>query len=284
MIVVRIAGGLGNQMFQYATAFSLALRHGAELVLDTSWTLEIGRTFELDCFRLDARVCPVWKVGRVPNASRIVRAAQHLRPSRRPWLHVIAEDHHTNEFDPAVLDAPDDTYLCGYWQFPEYFSAHEADVRHSLAFPQLSGEAASVAEEIKSERAISVHVRRGDFLEHEHLRNLDAGYYVRGTSAIIDVVGDARIFVFSDDPRWCSENLQFAGATTVVDRASDPRRAWEDMCLMSLCDHHVIANSTYSWWGAWLNPSADKIVVAPARWVGSDHRVGDPVPQEWTRI
>jgi Glycosyl transferase family 11 len=284
VIVVRLTGGLGNQMFQYATGLSLALRHGVELVLDTSWTLEMGRAYELDCFQPDARLCPVGKVGRVPNTSRMVRVLQRLRPSRRPWLHVITENHHTNEFDAAVLHAPDDTYLCGYWQFEEYFSAHESEVRQSLRFPALTGDAERIAQEVQRTQAVSVHVRRGDYLKHEHLRILDVGYYTRATQKVIEVVGDARIFVFSDEPQWCAENLEFKSPTTVVDRSFDPQRDWEDMCLMSLCDHHVIANSTYSWWGAWLNPSPEKIVVAPARWVGSDHRAGDPVPRRWVRI
>jgi Glycosyl transferase family 11 len=284
VIVVRLQGGLGNQMFQYATGLSLAQRHDAELVLDTSWTVEVGHAYKLGCFDLGVRVCPVWEVARVPNPSRIVSALQRLRPSRRRFVRVLAEDLSTNAFDPAVLNAPDDTYLCGYWQFEDYFVDHEADIRRAFEFPPLSAESGRIAEEIRTAPALSVHVRRGDYVDHDHLGFLDEAYYERAIETIANSVGEIRPFVFSDDPAWCAGRLRFADAATIVERPLAADRDWEDMKLMSLCDHHVIANSTYGWWGAWLNPSRSKLVVAPTRWVQSEKRAGDPVPGRWIRV
>src|SRR5687767_7196827 len=127
-------------MFQYATGRRLAERHDVELVLDTSWTIEVGRAYKLGCFDLGVRVCPVWEVARVPNSSRVVRALQRMRPSRRPFVRVIAEQLSTNAFNPAVLTAPGNSYLCGYWQFEDYFVDQEAEVRRAFEFPPLSAE------------------------------------------------------------------------------------------------------------------------------------------------
>jgi hypothetical protein len=287
LIVVRMQGLLGNQMFGYAAARRLALVHDTDLVVDISLRMQqgiAGDPFGLDCFDHNARVCPVWEVARVPNPSRVVRALQRLRPSRRPFLRPLDEDTSTNAFVPAVLTAPDGTYLRGYWQFEEYFCDREHEIRRDFTFPPLSVESQEIADEIAACAATSVHVRRGDYVRHGHLSHLDQSYYARAVKRIAEVVGDVTAFVFSDDPAWCRANLRLPCLTRLVDRLLPADRAWEDMCLMSRCDHHVIANSTYRWWGAWLNPSATKLVVAPETWVLSPRRVADPVPDRWLRM
>jgi hypothetical protein len=284
LIVVRLSGGLGNQMFQYAAGRSLAERRCVELVLDSSWTVEIGRPYKLGFFDLGVRVCPVWQVARVPNSSRLVRLLQRARPSRRPFVTVLAEELSTNAFDPAVLSASDFSYLCGYWQFEAYFSEYADDIRRAFEFPALSVESQQIADRIRSTTAVSVHVRRGDYTDHAHLGFLDASYFHRAVETICTSTPDVELFVFSDDPAWCAQNLRFAVPLTIVERPLVPDRDWEDMRLMSLCHHHVIANSTYGWWGAWLDPSPSKLVVAPKKWVETEKRVGDPVPAGWIRV
>jgi hypothetical protein len=290
VIVVTLKGRLGNQMFEYATGRSLAERHQTELVLDTSWMIHFRRgggseRYELDCFDLGVRVCPVWEVARVPNPSRVIYALQHLRPSRRRFLHVIAEDTSTNAFEPAVLTAPDNTFLVGgYWQFEDYFAEHEAVIRQAFAFPPLSEPSERLADQIRGTPAVSVHVRRGDYAGIGLLGFLDEDYYERALETIAAAAGELHLFVFSDEPDWCRENLRLPYPTTIVDRPLTPDRAWEDMQLISLCRHHVISNSTFSWWGAWLNPSPTKVAVAPKRWTLSPKRIGDPIPSRWIRV
>ena len=284
VIIVRLAGGLGNQMFQYATGRRLAEHHHVELVLDTSWTVEIDRPFELSCFDLTEQARPVWEVARVPNSSPVVRALQRVRPSRRRFLVVVSDDLETNSFQPAVLAAPNHAYLCGWWQFEGYFIDHEATIRRAFVFPPLSDESDMIAEQISTTTAVSVHVRRGDYLSHSRLGFLDESYYRRAVESIRSRVGDTEVFVFSDDPSWCKRQLQLPVPTHVIERRLPVGRDWEDMCLMSLCSHHVVANSTFSWWGAWLNSSPSKLVVAPSRWVQDEKRVGDPVLDSWIRV
>lgn len=288
VIVVRLQGGLGNQMFVYATGRSLAERHRTEFVLDASWMAPHkgggSVRYALGCFDLAERVCPVWEVARVPNPSRLVYALQRLRPSRRRFFHVISESRSTNAFVPGVLTAPDDTYLRGYWQFEEYFVEHEPLIRRVFRFPPLSVEGERIADVIRTSPAVSVHVRRGDYVGHDRLAFLDEAYYRRAVGTIADAIGEVSLFVFSDDPEWCAKKLRLAYPTTIVQRSLPTGGVWEDMQLMSLCQHHVIANSTYSWWGAWLNPSPSKLVVAPKHWVRSEKRAGDPVPERWIRV
>jgi Glycosyl transferase family 11 len=282
VIVVRLQGRLGNQMFGYAIGRSLAERHGAELVLDTSWTEQGTTVYELGIYDLGVRACPVWEVARVPNASRTIRALQRLRPSGRRFLHVVAERSH-DVFEPQVLTAPDDTYLVGFWQFEEYFAAHEELIREAFAFPPLSPASERVAEKIQETVAVGVHVRRGDYSHNELLGVLDAAYYERAADTIAEQVGDLRLFVFSDDPAWCAAELRFRHPATIVDRPLEPDRHWEDLALMTLCRHHVIANSSYGWWGAWLSASPSKVVIAPKRWFRRE-TAGDPVPDRWLRV
>jgi hypothetical protein len=277
-------------MFQYAAGRALAERHGTELVLDTSWILQFRRDAgvvanELGCFYLDEPVLPVWEVARLPNSRTWVRTLQRLRPSgRRKFMHVIEEDGRTNAFVPEVLAAPDQTYLRGYWQFEDYFAEQAAAIRAAFAFGTPGEETARIVETLPGTPTVSLHVRRTDYMQHPQLGFLDVDYYARAVEQIAGRIEGVRVYVISDDPAWCQAELRLPFPTTVVDRPLPHDRAWEDMLVISRCDHHVISNSTFSWWGAWLNPSPAKIVVAPTRWTLSGRRVRDPIPTRWLRV
>ena len=284
-----LKGRLGNQMFQYAAGRALAERHGARLVLDTSWMLEFRRgggvaENELGCFGLDEEVRPVWEVARVPNPRGWVHALQRLRPSGRGFVRVIEENLRTNAFAPEVLTAPDQTYLRGYWQFEDYFADQEAAIRAAFSFPVPGESTTRILEGLDGGPTASLHVRRADYAALAQLGFLDADYYARAVEAIAARVAGLRLLVVSDDPAWCKTELTLPFPTTVVERPLAADRAWEDMLLVSRCDHHVIANSSFSWWGAWLNTSDAKLVVAPMRWTLSHRRAGDPVPERWLRV
>jgi hypothetical protein len=289
VIATMLKGRLGNQMFQYAAGRALAERHGTRLVLDTSWMLEFRRgggvaENELVCFGVDEEVRPVWEVARVPNPRRWVHAVQRLRPSGRRFVRVIEEDLRTNAFAPEVLTAPDQSYLRGYWQFEDYFADQEAAIRAAFAFPEPGDATLRLLDSLDGAPTASLHVRRADYAGLAQLGFLDADYYARAADAIAAGVEGLRLLVVSDDPVWCKAELRLPFPTTVAERPLPGDRAWEDMLLVSRCDHHVIANSTFSWWGAWLNPSPTKIVVAPRRWTLSERRAGDPVPARWVRV
>jgi hypothetical protein len=290
MIVAKLSGRLGNQMFQYAAARSLAARLGTEVKLDTSWLEYKGakgpaRRYELGRFGLDVRVGHVRDFARLPAEKPALQALQRIRPRRRPFLRVIREDPY-GEFVPEVLNAEDDVYLDGYWQCEDYFAAHEQLIRSDFSFPgPLSEAGAALAGKIELGTSVSMHVRRGDYVRSRFIYSLDADHYRRAFELIAGNTGDLQVFVFSDDPGWCKENLCLDRPTVVVGREDivDP---FENVHLMSRCEHHVIANSTFSWWGAWLNPRPGKIVVAPTRWFRDPEIAnGEPrTPRSWIRL
>ncbi len=295
MIVVHLSGGLGNEMFQYATGRALAARQGTELVLDPSWFEgegggEIGfiRRFELGCFDLPARLAHVEEVGRFPR-SRIEAHLGRVLARGKPLLRLKVEPPF-GALSPEIVEAPDNTCIRGYWQNPSYFADAEGLLRKDFTFRRdVIERGAATAREIERARipTLAVHVRRGTYLSdsgiRERLGALAADYYRGAVETITARVGDVRVFIFSDDPVWCRARLKLDHETTVIGGEKD---TWPTiMHLISLCGHQVIANSSFSWWGAWLNPSPDKIVVAPRPWL-IDPRWDDGhrIPSSWIRI
>ena len=284
VIVVGLDGGIGNQLFQYAAARALALRLGVAVGLDTRWYA--GRTdryYALDRFAISpAAVDP----GTLPfrDGKRLGR----LLSGFGGRLSVYRETGLA--FDPAVLGLPDGTYLRGVFQSELYFADQEPALRRDLAIvdpPDADNRA--VLAEIGASHAVSLHVRRGDYVSNPKIASVHGtvseDYYRRAAALIAERSGaDPRLFVFSDDPAWAQANLDLGFPMRVVDH-NGADRASEDLRLMAACRHHVLANSSFSWWGAWLNPSADKIVVAPRPWF-RDSALDDStiVPERWIRL
>jgi hypothetical protein len=295
VIVVHLTGGLGNEMFEYATGRALAARHGAELILDPSWfegegggELGFNRRYELGCFDLPVRLAHVEDVGRFPR-SRIEARIGRLVRRGKPLLRLIVEPPYGAPL-PEIVAAPDNSCIRGYWQNPSYFADAETLLRQDFTFkPEMIEKGATTAAEVGRSQlpTLAIHVRRGTYLSdpgiRERLGALGADYYRRGVETVTSRVGDVRVFIFSDDPVWCRARLKLDHETTVIGGEKDTWPAI--MHLISLCDHQVIANSSFSWWGAWLNTEPSKIVVAPRPWLlderwDDDHRV----PSEWIRI
>jgi hypothetical protein len=257
-------GGLGNQMFQFAAGRRLALRHGVPLRLDVGWFAEIDprdtpRQYELGGFCGDADV---------------IKEAVPLREGRwwrRRSRGVLRQTG--NGFDARVLSAPDGAHLVGFWASERYFADVAATIRADFVpCNPLAARNADLAERIAADpAAVSLHVRRGDYLSNVHARDfhgvMDVDYYRRAVELVARTAGTSQLhlYAFSDDPDWCEASLDLGHPLTVV-RGNDSA-AIEDMMLMASCRHHVVANSTFSWWGAWLGTAVDAVVVAPDRWV-----------------
>jgi hypothetical protein len=290
MIVVQLSGGLGNQMFQYATGRALAARHGAQLVLDSGWIEGTGgavstevRRYELGCFELESRLAPVEQVGRLGRS---------VLPSRRPALREL-EEPPFGQPCPELLQAPDNTYLRGYWQNVTYFEDAEVHLRRDFTFrPEIAAQQADLARQIGESPVptVSLHVRRSDYVTDTGVRDrmgtLEPEYYSHALDALGSGIGSVRLFVFTDDPEWCRANLRLSEQDVVLAATRAEADKWASiMHLMALCDHHVLANSSFSWWGAWLSPSPAKIVVAPRPWL-QDSRWDENgrIPADWVRI
>lgn len=285
MIVSRLIGGLGNQMFQYAAGRALALRRGVPFRVDRrGFASYKTHAFGLDCFRADVKDAPA---DQLPGAAAESRINRLLRPFLRGPVRVHPEKAFT--FDPQVLALPDNTYLDGYWQSEQYFNDQAAAIREDFTVRHPpSAENQRWLERIAASNAVSLHVRRGDYVTNPSANAVhgtcDLDYYRRAVDHLRNASGaDPAIFVFSDDPDWVAANLQLPFDMHLV-RNNDAATNYEDLRLMSACRHHVIANSSFSWWGAWLDPAPDKIVVAPKRWFRSDEMDDtDLIPAAWVR-
>jgi hypothetical protein len=298
LVVTRLIGGLGNQMFQYAVGRALALRRGAALKFDVTGFAAVGahtkRRYELDCFPIHggaASEADLARFGRAgkPRSPRLERVLRRLRMDWRPdgaWP-IYYEPHF--QFDPAVNELTAPVYLDGYWQSERYFLGIAGVLRREFtAEVALDRENEAIAAGIDAVNAVSLHVRRGDYVSDPTTNRVHGtcspDYYRRAVDYVASRTAAPHIFVFSDDPQWSRANLRFAVPITIVD-ANSPDYGYRDMQLMARCRHHIIANSSFSWWGAWLNPSPDKIVVAPQRWfVASTNNTRDLIPPNWARL
>jgi hypothetical protein len=297
MIIVKLMGGLGNQMFQYAAARRLADHHNTELKLDLSFLESrqspcTPRSYELFHFNIKAAIATSREVaeitGRGKNQleSTLVRLRQ---AAGFALLHrnVFSERHF--HFDPAVLDLSDNIYLEGYWQSERYFEDIENTIRKEFTVRcSLSGKNRELADKIQSTNSVSLHVRRGDFvgnpLTMETHGFCEPQYYKRCVVEIAERVVNPHFFLFSDEPAWARNNFRISFPVTIIDH-NPPDKGFEDLRLMSLCKHNITANSTFSWWGAWLNADTRKIILAPAEWLKDKrHDTSDILPDGWLEI
>jgi hypothetical protein len=303
VITVSLIGGLGNQMFQYAAGKALAERHGVPLALDISGFRNYAlRPFLLDRLLVPEAIASVqaepaerreenftpakWKarIDRLLGKARLPKLASSPNEYREPHFH----------YDPAFEMLGPKVSLFGYFQSERYFNSIAESLRNWLSPREPLGEAAAVAlKRIETSRLpVSVHVRRGDYLKpgtHEVHGILGETFYRQAFDRLEGMIGrDAEIFIFSDDPAAAEQVLGFIPGSRLNHVRGDPERPWEDMALMARCRHHVIANSSFSWWGAWLDPSPDKIVVAPRAWFAATElnkrNTGDLYPAGWILV
>ncbi|MCE2772068.1 MAG: alpha-1,2-fucosyltransferase [Bacteroidetes bacterium] len=295
MIIVNLKGGLGNQMFQYAAAFALARRNRTKLLLSTT-SLENSvqsdvftkREFELGVFQLDPQFASVEElIDFLPERTsywyRLLRRfAPSLIRNRVYRYDLLRVDH-------GFMKLGADTYIDGYFHSEFYFKEVEDELRKEFAFCNPTNEAtALMAQRIRSCQSVSLHVRRSDYLKpiNEKLFGniCTVDYYKQAVSYIKTHLKDPVFFLFSDDPEWVKVNIDTGTQTHVID-FNTSQNSFEDMRLMSLCRHHIIANSSFSWWGAWLNPDNDKIVIGPSVWINQpDADINDILPAAWVRI
>jgi len=290
MIITQLLGGIGNQLFQYALGRALAVKHRTMLKLDTSaFTTYNLRSYALDHFLIEASILTGEEIRqlRLDNPKKGEVKERFARLLARNVLPIIKE--RSFEFDPAVLNAPAACYLQGYWQSPKYFAEIDALIREELAVRDpLVGKNQEIGDQICRATSVAVHVRRGDYVNNpattQYHGTCGAAYYQSGELYLLDRARDLRLFVFSDDPNWAEVSLEFRSPTTHV-RHNGDALAYEDLRLMMMCRHHIIANSTFSWWAAWLCRHSDKIIIAPRSWFrDAKHGTDDLIPNDWVRL
>lgn len=268
-VIARIFGGLGNQLFCYAAARRLALISDAELALDHksgfAYDSQYKRRYQLDHFHIPCRKATAKE--RLEPLSRPRRWLMRRRNLSRPFSQRDYLRQEVLGFDARLMDVrPRGTlYLEGYWQSEKYFEDIEETVRSELRMlPPDDPTNFTMAKQISSTRSISVHVRFFDPVDQDRGNNAPAGYYTRAVNLMESLVPEGHYFLFSDQPAAARARFPLPDErVTLVNHNQTDSMAFADLWLMSQCQHHIIANSTFSWWGAWLASHSGKCVIAP---------------------
>jgi hypothetical protein len=298
MIIVKLQGGLGNQMFQYALARSLAERNNDRFILDAALLLDrtpregfVYRNYDLGIFRLKAEFTllsklafifpiPVFYVGLSTVLSRFKKSIgmQKYVKENKPG------------FVPEILDEKGNIYLDGYWQSEKYFKNAEQAIRRDFSFlNEFPPEIRILADEIKKENSICLNVRRGDYVTVESSIKthgfIGTDYYSKGIDLIASKIQNPHFYVFSDEIEWCMDNLKINYPHTFVTHNYAGEKFEYYLHLMSLCKHFLIPNSTFAWWAAWLASHENKMVFVPKEWFkDQSFDSSDIIPANWVRI
>lgn len=303
MIITWLTGGLGNQMFQYAAGLALAEHHRTVLKLDATWyrrdpTYESHNRYALSCLNITEQLATQEEIDRVRGVQLTrterwsVAFARRLRLYRYANRHAAAANWHqppSFAFYPGFFEQPDNTYLNGMFQSEKFFAPAANLLRSHFSFrypPQPA--VAAIAARIASGPSAAIHFRRGDYARNPDFARdigvIGLDYYHRAAKLLRERSPDAVIYIFSDDIEAVSREFAPPGPHEFV-RCVAPWHPWDKIRLMSLCNHLAIANSTFSWWAAWLNPSPDKLVIAPDPWfAGNTYQNPDIVPENWIRL
>ena len=277
MIIAKLMGGMGNQMFQYAIARNLSLKYNVPLKIDLSFLQNknmganfVYRDYDLDLFNVfqDFEI----------NQNRILRFTQNQFEYSSQLIQSI---------EKSILEGSS-VLLDGYWQSPLFFSENENQIREDFNFRDdvelQSGQVKDILDKIKSTNSVMLNVRRTDYLNTSFHGVMGMDYINKATQLIETKIENPHYFIFSDDVEWCKENIKLQNITFVDHSYKGDRFGWY-LQLMSKCKHFIIPNSTFAWWAAYLNRNIDKIVIAPINWFTDGNiNTTDLIPKNWIRI
>ncbi len=296
MIIVSIFGGLGNQMFQYACGKALAAKLGVELKLDVSFLADKSerenftvRDYELNIFSIHEKTANLTEVRNfVPdlwNCTKVDLLKYKL-------FRLLKGNHYYFEkqkfrFESQIEQLKDCSYLYGYFQTEKYFSNIKEELVTAFTLKdQPNVQNQELIAQIKAENAISVHVRRGDY-QNSPFNLLEINYYQQAIELIKQKVENPRFYIFSNDIEWISKNFGVLDIDKSIVTYNQGEKSYMDMVLMSYCKHNICANSSFSWWGAWLNQHAEKIVITPKQWFKNLEYTAstyDLIPDNWLKL
>lgn len=287
MIITQLNGGLGNQMFQYAVARNLAIKHNTSVLIDRSLLnqgnyLKTYRRYYLDEFNISAEFANSRITKTIARQKSIIWKT--LNWISKPKIKLIYEKGFG--YNPIFTEGDDNLCLCGYWQSEKYFAEirnvllEEFTLKHTI--DSLSKE---LSVKISEKNSVSVHFRRGDYISNPITNKVHGicgdDYYSKAMHMIESKIQDPEFFIFSDDIDWCKANIKTDCSIDFVEHNKE-EDAIKDLWLMSLCKHNIIANSSFSWWGAWLNRNPNKIVIAPRKWFNNGNiETKDLYPVSW---
>lgn len=279
MVIIRLMGGLGNQLFQYALGFCLK-QDGIAVKMDetTAQSFEHKRKVQLHEMGVSYDTADVAEIEEYLDNSkdlfkRVKRkffgSKSKLKAEKSMW------------FDASFLES-DDKYFSGYFQTEKYFEKYADELKDNLSIQsvKLSGESDGYKDMILNTNSVAVHIRRGDYLSQE-FKDVYGGictdiYYKSAIGYMNGQLENPVYYIFSNDPDWCKQEYQ--GDEYVIVDCNDEEHGYMDLVLMGMCKHNIIANSSFSWWGAWLNDNKDKIVIAPSKWINNQE-----TPDIWSK-
>ena len=283
MVIVELDGGIGNQLFQYAFGVNLANKLNTELKFclhpsftSKNWTYEVS--YALSYFNLNVEI--------VDRNQITINNDGQTASFFDKTLRILSETDHIKFMSDVFKHSEKNLFVKGFWQSEKYFEDSAAEVRKNLLFKEELGlTSAFWKTKIQSERcAVALHIRRSSYnrpLFRWYSGILSAQYYRECVEELKKYVNDFKIFVFSHELNWARKNLKL---DVPVEYVEGCERDVDELYLMSLCKHNIVANSTFSWWGAWLNQNLDKKVLAPQLW-HLDNWGGDfLVPQSWIKV
>ncbi len=282
MIITKLTLGLGNNLFQYALGRRLALERSTELLLDFTGENYNRRQYCLSYMSHFNMIRSVAKTREVMKI-KLLNRFSFINPDYENS--VIKENG--NIFDQTVINAPKNAYLIGYWQSEKYFKPIENILRHDLTFKEPQNKKyQDLLDKITRSNSVSIHVRRGDYMLSKNLCLFNIckpDYYHKAVVYISGEKPAPELFIFSDDIKWVKQNIKFNFPTTFVSDGS--LTDYQELILMSVCKHNIIANSTFSWWSSWLATNPDKIVIAPEKYALKINRpIYDYYPESWKLI
>jgi len=303
MIIVQLKGGTGNQMFQYAAGRALALRTHSSLFLDLHF-LEQGkleadvdyRKYGLTSFRIQAKVIDsdnrdnFYRKALRNHAIKLSALNRLLLRYRLPLKKIYTEKKRSYNVDFKSLSR--NTYLNGYWPSPKYFKDFEDIIRKDFRFKHEpdSTNREMITQISQHHESVAIHIRKGDFSKLDKLGVIKMDYYKRAIEYYLKHLKDPVFYLFGNDPNEVSKEIN----TTIddlqcvsVDLNSEPQKHIEDLRLISHCKHQIIGNSTFAWWGAWLNRNPEKMVAAPIKIFNDkelNEEIQDMIPESWLRF
>jgi len=286
VIISELTGGLGNQMFQYAFGYSQAKKLGVDFKYNfISHHGDTPRTFELDCFNISANQATPHDMRKFSTGAIIF--------SRMLGRFMKQKNLICNEQDDGIdlkdISKHQNCYLRGYWQSAKYFQKYEDDLGKEFSFKsELKGKNKILSRLIMAVNPVSVHIRRGDYVTNKKTKLFhgicDVDYYRKAMQLLKKKIPNPFFIFFSDDPHWVKLNLSCKDNCFYVDW-NNGKKSYLDMQLMSMCNHNIIANSSFSWWGAWLNDNPRKIIITPRQWFrDASSNSSGLIPQQWLKI
>jgi len=285
MVIVKLMGGLGNQMFQYAIGRSVAYRNNADLGLDISWFKDIilntPRSYNLGGFRIIEKFSSI-KFRR--TREKLSFLEKYLLCHKRKYF----KEKSIFSFDKDSLCLSGDVYLDGYWQCPKYFEDINDILKQEFRFKEGLDKDNEIIRMIKEKNSISIHIRRGDYVDDDITRRFHGicslDYYKKAIEIISAKIKNPYFFIFSDDIVWAKQNLKIDSPSFFITK-DYKFKDYEELIIMSWSKNHIIANSSFSWWAAWLCDNKNKIIIAPFKWLNDTSiNTAGLIPNSWIKI